>query len=262
VTQKEVLGSTLGARKIWYDEVVKRLNDEGRGKFLGDFKGNDRILTLYQSGQYRLSNFDISTHFEDDMIHIEKWHPERPLTCVYFDPEKDMHLVKRFYCEITTDKLVSFLPEVEGVRMEIISTAYQPEINIVFNKLLKATKNLPDKRVELSSFIEVKGMKALGNQLTKLKTKEIQLIGPIQGEIPWPEAPKPAPAPQNDIDSDDDNEDVEIADDANDTNEVKASKSSDDIPFEIEWTVGKSNDDSDDKDRDDDREEPPQMKLF
>lgn len=262
VTQKEVLGSTLGARKIWYDEVVKRLNDEGRGKFLGDFKGNDRILTLYQSGQYRLSNFDISTHFEDDMIHIEKWHPERPLTCVYFDPEKDMHLVKRFYCEITTDKLVSFLPEVEGVRMEIISTAYQPEINIVFNKLLKATKNLPDKRVELSSFIEVKGMKALGNQLTKLKTKEIQLIGPIQGEIPWPEAPKPAPAPQNDIDSDDDNEDVEIADDANDTNEVKAPKSNDDIPFEIEWTVGKSNDDSDDKDRDDDRKEPPQMKLF
>ena len=189
------------------------------------------------------------------MIHIEKWYPERPLTCVYFDPEKDMHLVKRFYCEVTTDKLVSFLPEVEGVRMEVISTAYQPEINIVYNKLLKATKNLPDKRVELSSFIEVKGMKALGNQLTKLKTKEIQLIGPIQGEIPWPEAPKPAAAPQNDDDTDDGSDEVEI-------NEVKATKSNDDIPFEIEWTVGKSADDSDVKDDDDEREEPPQMKLF
>ena len=262
VTQKEVLGSTLGARKIWYDEVVKRLNDEGRGKFLGDFKGNDRILTLYQSGQYRLSNFDISTHFEDDMIHIEKWYPERPLTCVYFDPEKDMHLVKRFYCEVTTDKMVSFLPEVEGVRMEVISTAYQPEINIVFNKLLKATKNLPDKRVELSSFIEVKGMKALGNQLTKLKTKEIQLIGPIGGLTPWPEAPKAAAAKQNDDDADDDNDDLEITDDANDTNEVKATKSNDDIPFEIEWTIDKPEIDLDTDKKDDDYDEPPQMKLF
>jgi topoisomerase-4 subunit A len=261
VTQKEVLGSTLGARKIWYDEVVKRLNDEGRGKFLGDFKGNDRILTLYQSGQYRLSNFDISTHFEDDMIHIEKWHPERPLTCVYFDPEKDMHLVKRFYCEITTDKLVSFLPEVEGVRMEVISTAYQPEINIVFNKLLKATKNLPDKRVELSSFIEVKGMKALGNQLTKLKTKEIQLVGPIQGEIPWPEAPKSA-AQQNDDDSDFDNEDIDVTIDNNDEEDSTTSKSNDDVPFEIEWTIDKPEIDLDSEKNDDDYEEPPQMKLF
>ena len=260
VTQKEVLGSTLGARKIWYDEVVKRLNDEGRGKFLGDFKGNDRILTLYQSGQYRLSNFDISTHFEDDMMHIEKWHPERPLTCVYFDPEKDMHLVKRFYCEITTDKLVSFLPEVEGVRMEVISTAYQPEINIVFNKLLKATKNLPDKRVELSTFIEVKGMKALGNQLTKLKTKEIQLVGPIQGEIPWPEAPKPKP--QNDDDSDYENEGIEVTIDNNDGEDITTTKSNDDIPFEIEWTLDKPEIDLDSEKNDDDYDEPPQMSLF
>lgn len=267
VTQKEVLGSTLGARKIWYDEVVKRLNDEGRGRFLGEFKGNDRILTLYQSGQYRLSNFDISTHFEDDMIHIEKWHPERPLTCVYFDPEKDMHLVKRFLCEVTTDKMVNFLPEVEGVRMEVISTAYQPEINIVFNKLLKATKNLPDKRVELSSFIEVKGMKALGNQLTKLKTKEIQLIGPIEGTVPWPETAKSRPPQtENDDDSDadenDDDNDVEITGDSNDSEEIKPLKSNDDIPFEIEWTIDKPEIDLDKEKNDDDYEEPPQMKLF
>lgn len=265
VTQKEVLGSTLGARKIWYDEVVKRLNDEGRGRFLGEFKGNDRILTLYQSGQYRLSNFDISTHFEDDMIHIEKWHPERPLTCVYFDPEKDMHLVKRFLCEVTTDKMVNFLPEVEGVRMEVISTAYQPEINIVFNKLLKATKNLPDKRVELSSFIEVKGMKALGNQLTKLKTKEIQLVGPIEGTVPWPETAKSRP-PQtendDDSDADENDDDIVITDDSNDSEENNPVKSNDDIPFEIEWTIDKPEIDLDKDKNDDDYEEPPQMKLF
>ncbi|MCE2743458.1 MAG: DNA gyrase/topoisomerase IV subunit A, partial [Fluviicola sp.] len=76
ITQKEVGGSTLAARKIWYDTVVGRLNDEGRGTFLGSFKGTDKILTLYKTGEYRLSNFDLSNHFDEDMVHIEKWHPD------------------------------------------------------------------------------------------------------------------------------------------------------------------------------------------
>ncbi|MFN5878038.1 MAG: DNA gyrase/topoisomerase IV subunit A, partial [Flavobacteriales bacterium] len=102
ITQKEVGGSTLAARKIWFDTVVGRLNDEGRGKFLGSFKGEDKILTLYKTGEYRLSNFDLSNHFDEDMIHIEKWHPERPISTVYFDVEKELHFVKRFLCEVTT----------------------------------------------------------------------------------------------------------------------------------------------------------------
>jgi topoisomerase IV subunit A len=226
IIQKEVGGSTLAARKIWFDPIVKRLNDEGRGKFLGQFKGNDRILTLYQSGSYRLSNFDLATHFDEDLVHIEKWHPERPISCVYYDPEKDMHFVKRFTCEITTDKLVSYLPEVEGVRLDVVSTAYQPKVTIVYNKLLKATKNLPDKEINLVDFIEVKGMKAIGNQLTKLKTKEIQLIGPIEGEEPWPETKSP-----------------EVSNAADD-----------EAPFEVEWDL------TDDKD--DNEDEAGQAKLF
>jgi topoisomerase IV subunit A len=231
VTQKEVGGSTLAARKIWFDPVVKRLNDEGRGKFLGQFKGEDKILTLYQSGQYRLSNFDLATHFDEDLVHIEKWHPEHPISCVYYDPEKDLHFVKRFLCEVTSDKLVSFLPEVEGARMDVVSTAYQPKINIVYNKLLKATKNLPDKEVNLTEFIDIKGMKAIGNQLTKLKTKEIQLIGPIEGDEPWPEPEKPI--------------ELEVGD---------APVGDDETPFEIEWDLGKESDDDD--------EDKEQMKLF
>jgi topoisomerase-4 subunit A len=82
IVQKEVGGSTLAARKIWYDTVVGRLNDEGRGKFLGSFKGEDRILTLYKNGEYRLSTFDLATHFDEDMIHIEKWIQDRPISAV------------------------------------------------------------------------------------------------------------------------------------------------------------------------------------
>ncbi len=187
IVQKEVGGSTLAARKIWYDTVVGRLNDEKRGKFLGQFKGDDKILTLYKTGEYRLSTFDLSTHFDDDMIHIEKWHPERPITAVYFDAEKDLHFCKRFVCEVTTDKKVLFISESEGSQLDVVSTAYKPKARIVYNKLLKATKNLPDTEVDLAEFIDVKGMKSQGNQMTKLKVKEIVLEHPIEGDEPWPE---------------------------------------------------------------------------
>jgi topoisomerase-4 subunit A len=188
IVQKEVGGSTLAARKIWYDAIVGRLNDEGRGKFLGSFKGDDRILTLYRNGEYRLSSFDLATHFDEDMVHIEKWIQDRPISTVYFDAEKEMHYVKRFVCEVQMDKRVSFISESAGSYMDVVSTAYRPEAKIVYNKLLKETKNLPDNVVNLADLIDVKGMKAQGNQMTKLKVKEIVLTHPIdESPEPWPD---------------------------------------------------------------------------
>jgi len=192
IVQKEVGGSTLAARKIWYDGIVGRLNDEGRGKFLGSFKGDDRILTLYRNGEYRLSSFDLATHFDEDMVHIEKWIQDRPISTVYFDAEKELHYVKRFICEVLSDKRVSFISEYAGSYMDIVSTAYRPEAKIVYNKLLKETKNLPDNVVNLADLIDIKGMKAQGNQMTKLKVKEIILTHPIdESPEPWPDQ-KPA----------------------------------------------------------------------
>ncbi len=187
IVQKEVGGSTLAARKIWYDEIVGRLNDEGRGKFLGQFKGNDKILTLYRSGEYRLSPFDLSTHFDEDMFHIEKWNPNHPISAVYYDAEREMHFVKRFLCEVTMDKKVSFISEFEGSVLDVASTAYRPKVRVVYNKLLKATKNLPDTIVDIADFIDVKGMKAQGNQLTKLKVKEVVLEPIEEVDLIWPD---------------------------------------------------------------------------
>jgi len=206
ITQKEVGGSTLASRKIWYDTVVGRLNDEGRGKFLGAFKGEDKIMTLYKNGDYRLSTFDLANHFDEDMIHIEKWVPDRPISAVYYDGDKELHYVKRFTCEITTDKRVSYISESEGSYLDCVSTAKEPVVRIVYNKLLKETKNLPDNEVALAPFIDVKGMKAQGNQLTKLKVKEIVLTHPIEGTEPWPEE-----IPLEITNSDDESDDAEDA---------------------------------------------------
>lgn len=223
IVQKEVGGSTLAARKIWYDEIVGRLNDDGRGKFLGQFKGNDKILTLYKSGEYRLSGFDLANHFDEDMIHIEKWHPDRPISVVYYDAEKDLHFVKRFLCEVTMDKKVLFISESEGSSMDFASTAYRPKIRIIYNKLLKATKNLADTIIDVADFIDIKGMKAQGNQLTKLKIKEVIAEIPEGGEEPWPE--EQIVEAVTDVESDD----VEDADDGESPT--------------MEWDVTKEEDD-------------------
>ncbi len=226
IVQKEVGGSTLAARKIWYDDVVGRLNDESRGRFLGDFKGDDRILTLYRNGDYRLSSFDLSIHFDEDMVHLEKWNSQRPISCVYFDAEKEINFVKRFLCEVVSDKRVSFISETEGSYLQVVSTAFRPEIRVVFNKLLKETKNLPDQILNLADLIDVKGMKAQGNQVTKLKVKEILLNHEIaEGKEPWPEVEVPFEI-EGAIDEIDDNTSVEDAGDVS-----------------VEWDFTKKDDD-------------------
>ncbi len=188
VIQKEVGGSTLAARKVWWDEVVQRLNDLQRGTLLGEFRGEDKILTIYKDGYYRLTGFELSTKFDEDLVHIEKWHPDRPISCVYWDGEKELYYVKRFLAEPSSKK-VEFIPEGEANEMVVVSTQYKPKINIIYNKHLKATKHLPDKVEDLNEFIDVKGLKAQGNQLTKLKIKEIELLPTQEGEE-WPETEK------------------------------------------------------------------------
>lgn len=259
IVQKEVGESTLSARKIWWDEVVSRLNVDGRGTFLGSFKGDDRLLLLYANGDLQLSNFDLANRYDDDLIHIEKWHPERSIAAVYFDAEKELHFVKRFQVEIKSDKRTSFISESEGSRLDVVSTAYQPEIKIVFNKRLKETKNLDDKLIRLDEFIDVKGMKSQGNQLTKLAVKDIELTHQIAGEVPWPEPELSEDEEEDDIDTEDnddvDNEDdgdIELSGEIEEVEDVPAKKpkktakdkseavSDDDGPVEIEWDLTKS----------------------
>ena len=188
VILKETGGSTLAARKIWYDGIVGRLNDEERGQFLGEFKGEDKLLSLYADGSYKLGGFDLSTRSDEDIIHLEKWVPGRAISAVYYDGQKELHYVKRFECEVNNKKRILFISETEGSTLDVVSTAFKPEIKIIYNKHLKATKNLPDTILDLSTFIDVKGMKAQGNQLTKLKVKEVMLNHPIgKGALPWPD---------------------------------------------------------------------------
>jgi topoisomerase-4 subunit A len=184
VELKETGGSTLAAREIWWDDVVRRLNNEGRGMSLGAFKGEDKILTVYKSGHYRLTGFELSNKYDEDLLFIEKWHPERPIACVYYHGDKGIYYVKRFMVEETAKKNL-FIPDNSGCELTVASTQYLPKIKIEFNKRLKETKDIADKIEDLNKIIDIKGLKAMGNQLTRLKVKEIHLLPPKEGEE-WP----------------------------------------------------------------------------
>lgn len=184
VVQKEVGGSTLAARKVWYDDVVQRLNDEGRGRLLGAFQGDDRILTVYEDGTYKLTKFNLDQRFDDGMKIIAKWNPKQPLAVVYWDGKKQLYYVKRFVAEPPFDKKVLFISEAEGSNLTTVQFGVNPRVKIVYSKRYKETKHLPDKELVLNDLIDVKGLKAAGNQVTKLAVKDILELPPLEGEEP------------------------------------------------------------------------------
>lgn len=168
--------STLRPRKIWFDDVVRRLNVEGRGELLGEFKPEDRLLIITQSAKVKTIVPELTTHFEDDMIVLEKWNPKKPISAVYFDGEKEKYYVKRFLIE-NENKEEHFISDHEKSQLEIVSTDWLPRIEVVFAKVKGVQKETIE--VALESFIAVKGIKALGNQLTSDKVKIINLLEPL-----------------------------------------------------------------------------------
>ena len=177
VMLKEEGVSTLSALKIWFDDVTRRLNTEERGQFLGEFRGDDKILVIMQSGHYMLHPCKLDTHFEEDMIVIEKWRSKKPISCVYFDPAKKAFNVKRFLIE-PTERKVLFIGEEEGSYMEYVSTDWRPVIEVVFSK--EGGKEKKPEKVVLDEFITVKGLKAIGNRLSMNKIKHINRLDSLE----------------------------------------------------------------------------------
>ena len=181
--------STLRPRKVWFDDTVHRLNVDGRGELLGEFKPEDRLLIITQSGKIKTIIPELTTHFDDDVIVLEKWIPNKPISCIYFDPEKDKYFVKRFLVE-SVNKEEVFISEHPYSRLEIVSTDYRPVAEIVFAKI-KGVEKEP-LTVNFEEFISVKGIKAQGNQLSSDKIKLINLLEslPYEEEITENEMPQ------------------------------------------------------------------------
>ena len=173
--------STLLPRKVWFDDAVQRLNTDARGELLGEFRPSDKILVISQTGKIKVITPELNTHFDENMIVLEKWIPKKPISAIYYDGEKERYYVKRFLVEIE-NKEETFITEHEKSQLEIVSTDYRPVAELVFTKVKGVQKE--NQIVDIESFISVKGFKALGNQLTADKLKQVNTLPPLPYEIP------------------------------------------------------------------------------
>ena len=174
--------STLKPRKIWFDDSVQRLNVDGRGELIGEFRGEDRLLIITQSGTIKTILPELTTHFDNDMIVLEKWLPKKPISAIYYDGEKERYFVKRFLIE-NENKEEIFISEHQKSQLEIVSTDWIPRAEVVFSK--ERGKDPKDNlEISLNEFIAIKGIKAQGNQLTTDKVKQINLLDALPYEAP------------------------------------------------------------------------------
>ncbi|NJB83950.1 DNA gyrase/topoisomerase IV subunit A [Wenyingzhuangia aestuarii] len=164
--------STLKPRKIWFDDTVQRLNVDGRGELLGEFTSKDKLLIATQSGKIKTITPALTTHFDDDMVVLEKWQPNKPISAVYYEGEKEKYYVKRFVID-APDKEEMFISEHPKTQLQIVVTDFRPNVEVVFSK-----RNIENMVVDLEDFIAVKGIKALGNQLTEDKIKLVNRLEP------------------------------------------------------------------------------------
>lgn len=187
IVLKEKGSSTLGGQKIWFDETVSRLNTDGKGTLLGEFRENDKIIEITRSGYYRIISPDVSTHFEDDVLLVCKFSGNKVYSAVYYDGEQKAFFMKRFVFD-TTPNLTRFVSEEEGSRLVCISMLQHPRFKVKFGA---SYKNKPAEIINAEEFIAIKGMKAKGKRISALPVADVEEIEPVQPDDE-PEEPQQA----------------------------------------------------------------------
>ena len=175
VTLKSKGVSTLAGRKIWYDQTIQRINENGHGRYLGEFQAEDKIICVFNDGSYELTSFDLTNHFDDKMLRIEKYNPDLIFSCIHLDAKSKNYFIKRFTFEdLAIGKRSGFINEEAGSKMILLSSASHPVVKI---ESLKGKSQLFDEQeVDLAELIEVKGIKAQGNKLSAHDVQKVVLI--------------------------------------------------------------------------------------
>jgi topoisomerase-4 subunit A len=217
VKKKEDGVSTLGAIDIWFDETVRRLNVDENGKYLGAFKGDDRLIGIMDNGEYMNYGFDLSTHFDEDMVHLEKFDPDKVWTAIYFEGESQFYYVKRFNL-VETDKRNPLITEHPESRLVYLTGNRQPEVRIIFDEE-NGPRNRDEETIELNEFIAVKGYKAKGKRLTSYGVDKLELIEP--------EDPEPEPEPETETETEQEQDEHQQENNEADQNKNDAVKADD-----------------------------------
>ncbi len=175
IKQKTKGISTIGGRNIYYDDVIGRLNSDSRGKFIGSFSNDDLILVMYKDGNYELTNFELTNHYDaPNVLLINKFRPDKPLSVVYYEAKQKTYYVKRFLIETKTiNSKFLFISEGEKNTCLVATDLKTPAITVLTGK---TKKDATEETINLAEFIDVKGWKAIGNKLGGTEILSIDLI--------------------------------------------------------------------------------------
>jgi len=175
ITLKEKGLSTLGGRKLWLDESVMRLNADGRGRFLGEFVSEDLLLIITKGGFFRTAVPDLSLHFEDHILLLEKYRASKIFSAVYWDQEQGYYYVKRFVFE-ESERLQCFIDESEGSKLISLTEVEYPRLEISFGGKNEGRKH---EIIEVAEFIGVKSYRAKGKRLSNYSVTDIRELEPV-----------------------------------------------------------------------------------
>ena len=179
VQLKEQGVATLGGQAIWFDTDIQRLNIDTRGRYLGEFLRDERILAIFTNGSFYTSNFDLSNRYQGEFLSIEKFDAQKIFSAVYFDAEQQAFYVKRFKFEPSDNQPLSFIAEHEGSYLLALSQDAYPQLSLGFSG--KHAKR-PTECIDVEEFIGCKGFRAKGKRLTTYETGAISFIEPLEKE--------------------------------------------------------------------------------
>lgn len=174
IVLKERGASTLGGQNIWYDEDVRRLNTDGRGMLLGEFKGDDKLVVWTAKNQYYITGYDVQQHFPDDTIRVERYVEGRVYAVCYYDGEQNYYYMKRFELEMG-DKTQFFLEEGAPMRFVAMTAVRGAKLEIVFGG---QHEQRAAEIVEVDEFIATKSHRAKGKRLTTYEVSTLRFIEP------------------------------------------------------------------------------------
>ncbi|MBN1598120.1 MAG: DNA gyrase/topoisomerase IV subunit A [Bacteroidales bacterium] len=176
---KEKIGSTLGGQKFWFDPEVQRLNMENRGDYIGEFQTVDRILVFYSSGMFCTYKPEITTHFEEGIVKMDKNDEQKVYTVVYYDNDQKYYYVKRFQADVN-GRPQYYLSEDADTKFIHITDEEHPRFKLIFGG---KHKNREEEEIDIESFIAVKGFKAKGKRLSNYEIKKVEELEPLKQTV-------------------------------------------------------------------------------
>ena len=173
--------ATMGGKPIWFDEDINRLNEDSRGRLLGEFQPGDRILVVCADGTYHTTNFDLSNRYQGELLRVEKFDQEKTFSAIYVDGETGFHYIKRFSFEPSDNVPQLFISDAPGSRFVELSEDLHPQALITFGGKHAKREN---EAIDVEEFIGKKGFRAKGKRATAFEVESVKFIEPLQKEEP------------------------------------------------------------------------------